>query len=218
MPSVIPCPSCQEDVSVQAIQCEKCGESLNEVPDCVKVSVIEDLRDDDLPGYLFQYAIAYLDQNGCYKIGGPPDREILAKLPRGIRVGYTLNLLNGEVSNGGFYQWFTNSSGQITHETLDDLRLIGASDHVRVVGEAMTLIECLEVKYPRFKNRWDDTRETCVWDKSLDAFWEEVNSEYRPAFDSLSEEFYTLEDTNSMWPLFVKYVRQHVNELAHQRG
>jgi len=217
MPTLIPCPFCQEAVSALAIVCVNCGEILNDVPHSVTVRMVDSLREVELMNFLVRYASAYVEENGCYKIGGPPLGSILAELPRGIRAGYTLDRLNGEVSNGGFYQWFTNSSGQITYETLDDLRLIGASEHVRVVGEAIRLIECLEAKYPVFKNRWDETGDTCNWDKSLDEFWEEVDSKYTPEFDSLSEEFDTLEDTNSMWPLFVKYVRQHGNEFAHHR-
>ena len=217
MPTLIPCPFCQEEVSALAIVCVNCGEILNDVPHSVTVRMVDSLRDIELMNFLVRYASAYLEENGCYKIGGPPLGSILAKLPPGIRAGYTLDRLNGEVSNGGFYQWFTNSSGQINHETVDDLRLIGASEHVRVVGEAIRLIECLEAKYPVFKNRWNETGETCTWDKSLDEFWEEVNSRYEPEFDSLSGELDALEDTNSMWPLFVKYIRQHVNELVHHR-
>lgn len=46
-------------------------------------------------------------------------------LPHGDRLYYLLNVLSGEVHNGGFDQFFTNSSGNHYQETVDALRDVG---------------------------------------------------------------------------------------------
>ena len=49
------------------------------------------------------------------------------KMPKTLKVVYLINELEAEVNNGGFIQFFTNSSGQYTAETIESLELIGAS-------------------------------------------------------------------------------------------
>lgn len=219
MPDVIQCPYCHQEVSAKTVECGKCGTWINEVPNCVTVEVLDSLRDEELPGFLFWYAAKFLEQNGsaCYVIGGPPEGAILAKLPRGIRVGYTLCMLISEVGNGGFYQWFTNSSGRIAYETLDDLRLIGAVKYVHVVEQAIRLNERLEAKHPSYKQRWEERPESCCNSERNVEFWADVDASFMPEFDRLSSEIYTLEDTDPVWTPFAKYVREHVHELAHRR-
>lgn len=218
MPLIIECPSCKQDVSAHAIDCQKCGTSINEVPHSVTVEVLASLRDVDLPMFLYWYAEKFLGQNGCYQIDGPPSAALLAKLPRGIRVGYTLVVLISEIENGGFFQWFTNSSGTITHETLDDLRLIGATAHVQVVEKAISLNNAIEEKYPSYKNRWKVEGERGCRSASDDELHAELKSDLDPEFDTLSDEICSLEETDSIWSYFTTFVRQHAAELVHQRN
>ncbi len=148
---------------------------------------------------------------------GPREADILATLPRGIRAGYTLVVLDSEVRNGGFYQWFTNSSGKIANDTLEDLRLIEATKHVRLVQQALQLNERLEAKYPAYKQRWESPEPDIDGEPEAD-FWSDVETNFEPEFDRLSSNFYSLEDTDSLWNHFGTYARVHPNECVHQRG
>jgi len=49
------------------------------------------------------------------------------KMPKILKVAYLINVLEAEVNNGGFLQFFTNSSGQYTNETIESLEMIGAN-------------------------------------------------------------------------------------------
>jgi hypothetical protein len=216
MPDVIQCPYCHQEVSAKAIDCQRCGTLINEVPLSVTVEVLESLRDEDLLGFLFWYAAKLLEEHGCFQNDGPSDAEVLAKLPRGLRIGYTLIVLISEVNNGGFYQWFTNSSGKITYESLDDLRLIVATEHVRVVEQAIQLNKSLEAKYPLYKNRWEESPQACGHSESDDEFWSDLETNFTPEFDRLSNEMFSLEDTEPIWTHFAKFVRGHEVELVHQ--
>ena len=73
--------------------------------------------------------------------GKPRLRDILSELPRGLRVVYNVNIIESEVENGGFGQFFYNSSGELAQETRADLLLIGAHRHAAALDEAMELYE-----------------------------------------------------------------------------
>jgi hypothetical protein len=219
MPDVIPCPYCQREVSANAINCNRCGTEINQVPRSVTVNVLNSLRDVDLPDFLFWYAAKVLEEHGCHKLYGPRDAEVLAKLPRGIRIGYTLVVLSSEVDNGGFHQWFTNSSGMIMYETLEDLRLIGATRHVRLVEEAIRVWKRLEDLHPWCKPQFPDPEVPAA---EVDAYWADMKASFRDEFDRLSNEYYLLSEEvdapDSMWVCLPKYIRENTDETVHQRG
>lgn len=50
-----------------------------------------------------------------------------SKMPETLKTIYLINELESEVNNGGFLQFFTNSSGKYTNETIESLELIGAN-------------------------------------------------------------------------------------------
>lgn len=54
---------------------------------------------------------------------------------RGQRAAYQLTVLEDEVNNGGFQQYFDNSSGSIT-EAIAGARLVGATEYARLIAEA----------------------------------------------------------------------------------
>jgi hypothetical protein len=215
MADVIRCPSCDEPVSRNAIECRSCGGSI--VPDSITIELLDSLPDEDLPDFLFHYASKVFEEHDCWRIDGPRAADILATLPRGIRAGYTLVDLDSEVRNGGFYQYFTNSSGQIAYEALEDLRLIGAKNHALLVQQAIQLNEQLEAKYPWYKQRWESP-ESDIDAASKTRFWADVETNFEPEFDRLSSDFYSLDDTDSLWNQFRTYARTHPNECVHRRG
>jgi hypothetical protein len=125
--------------------------------------------------------------------------------------------LDTEVRNGGFYQWFTNSSGRNTDLTLEDLLLIGAASHAALVGEAISLNRQLESKYPVYAQRWDGSARSA--DRQLvKQCWADIEKNFRPEFDRLSTASYRLEDSGSLWTRFVDYVRRKPGSCLHDRG
>ncbi|WAC73762.1 DUF4375 domain-containing protein [Roseateles sp. SL47] len=57
-------------------------------------------------------------------------------LPRGDQLYYLVNVLSGEVHNGGFDQFFSNSSGERYLETVAALNELGASSVEGLLQEA----------------------------------------------------------------------------------
>lgn len=64
------------------------------------------------------------------------------RLPPHVQIGYCIHQLEAQVSNGGFHQFFTNSSGAYTRETLNALAAIGAT------GTRALLEKAIAIAYP----------------------------------------------------------------------
>lgn len=177
------------------------------------VELIDSLQDEDLPDFLFRFAVAVFRDHGV----DAPNRESLDRVPRGIRAAYSLVVLDSEVRNGGFYQWFTNSSGMLARETLDDLQVIGATRHIELIRKVLSLNDRIEAQYPEYRDRWSS--ECQSRESATDGgFWADVEANFIPEFDRLSSDFYTLESDESLWIPFVRYVRGHANECVHCRA
>ncbi len=214
MAEIQPCPNCGKTVSELADQCYWCGKVIAGPPDAITPELIDSLLDVELPMLLDRYACKCLSEQGCYELDGPKDVDVLAKLPRPIRVAYTLISLDTQVNNGGFWQFFTNSSGQIVDEALEDLRLIGATDHIPIVEAAIAINHELESKYPSYANRFERP-EPEPTDEEEQAFWTDVEGNCESELDKLASKFYLMEHEDSKWNYFKTYIRDHVSECEH---
>lgn len=77
------------------------------------------LAEDDPIGVLWSFLVDTVFHDGS-------GREHLEALTPNAKVLYVVQLLDGEVFNGGFHQYFSNSPGKYAHETLAALRELGA--------------------------------------------------------------------------------------------
>jgi len=67
------------------------------------------------------------------------EREMLLTATPGQRALYTLAQADGEVNNGGFYQYFGNSGGWMIYLAIGGAELIGATAHVEILREAASV-------------------------------------------------------------------------------
>jgi hypothetical protein len=65
------------------------------------------------------------------------EREGFAALTPAEQVAYCVDALEREVNNGGFEQFFWNSSGDTAHETLEALQALGAQQAAGLLREAI---------------------------------------------------------------------------------
>ncbi len=101
--------------------------------------------------------------------------------------------LEREVNNGGFNQYFINSSGDFAHETIDSLKEIGANRTAQILQRAIDLFP--EQRVP--KNRQE--RINVVIDTLPD-----IDD---PVWEKLDEAFFRYEeDLNA---LNIEFVRKH---------
>jgi Domain of unknown function (DUF4375) len=64
------------------------------------------------------------------------EAEVLAKASPGQSAVYALWITDGEVNNGGFEQFFFNSSGAVMDEAIEGAELIGAATNAAILREA----------------------------------------------------------------------------------
>ncbi|MDQ0065120.1 DMP19 family protein [Chryseobacterium lathyri] len=64
----------------------------------------------------------------------------IVNLPINQQVTYTIKLLNWQVENGGFHQYFFNSYGQFAYLTIKNLKLIGDIQRVDLLDTAVHLV------------------------------------------------------------------------------
>jgi len=110
--------------------------------DTVTVELIRCLPDSLLDYVMNHYASMTLEELRRKQIkrgGYIEQREALLRLPRGLRMIWTTWWLEAEASNGGFDQYFSNTSGEFTDEALAGLRLIGATKTAELAEKAYLL-------------------------------------------------------------------------------
>lgn len=119
------------------------------------------------------------------------------QLTRPEQVFYCVWELEAEVNNGGFEQYFSNSSGDYSLAIVDALQEIGAHQAATIVGRAINLLEG-GVPLP------DET--------ARHARLEGLTASAREELARLDQEFYLYPD--NLTNLLYAYVRQHQSEIA----
>ena len=69
------------------------------------------------------------------------EARVIRALPPGVRAVYATWLVDAEVNNGGFNQYFFNSSGQYAGDALDGYELLGAEEYAAVMRAAIVTFE-----------------------------------------------------------------------------
>jgi hypothetical protein len=182
------------------------------VPESITMELVTGIPPAELSQLLWDYLCVFMDDVGCYQTRGAY-RETITGLPRGLRVVHSLVVLDSEVLNGGFLQFFTNSSGgELVEETLEDLQFIGATKQAAILEEAIELNRQIEAKYPFYKNRFQDP-EPKSDPESEARLWSDVETVLEPEFDRLTTEY----DSASLWPAFDLYAQHHPEQFVHSR-
>jgi hypothetical protein len=123
-------------------------------------------------------------------------QEQVRRLPILIRPLYTTLILQSEVENGGFNQYFWNSSGKLASEAFDDLVSIGAKLHAALFKQAITIEKKESATMSLFKKR-----------QTWDAFAESYK---HTDLNSLDSEFYKLEKLDN---LRSAHIKKHLLEI-----
>ena len=92
--------------------------------------------------------------------------EQYAASPEASRVLLAAHWCQSEINNGGFAQFFGNSTGVLAPEGVEAYRKIGMPQTADLIARAMSL---LGASYPRDREEREDTLEAC-WDIAGDEF------------------------------------------------
>lgn len=138
----------------------------------------------------------------CTKITDYRDElAIVSNMSAGLQMVYSTRRLENEVGNGGFNQFFYNSSAQFAEMALESFRLLGASEYVRILEKAIALHIQETDSNPLLKELYSKG--------TIESFFAtyELSS-----LDKCDDEFFAL--GNQLRELRIKYVRSHMQEFV----
>jgi hypothetical protein len=155
--------------------------------------IIDKIPDDELEQAVFD--------NIYENIKNDFDNEFenLNKLSNGQQAFWSTWVLEGEVNNGGFNQFYFNSSGQFFKMAEIGFRTIGAEKYAELTTRANKI-------YAENKERLEEFD-----DGTMESFSESYKDN---PLNKLDDEFYDLGDKESISELRIKYIREHKTEFT----
>ena len=115
-------------------------------------------------------------------IEGPAHLESLS---RPIQVACLVHMLEAEVNNGGFDQFFINSSGQFAIQTLDALEAIGAPQTKELLQAALAL--SYPAGYPDDSSEHEETADDDATQEALHALDDKFCEYLEPLTDLVNQ-------------------------------
>lgn len=156
------------------------------VYDVLNPDILKEIPDDDLE----LAVVDFVELKVSTEIGDDYDRgyQVFTSLPKSFQAIHTTFYLEGEVYNGGFSQYLSNSTGLFAKEAVEGLHLIGSLKLCQLMEEAIK-IEKQEMP----------TREK------------------GQAMLQLDRRFYELNETDeNLGELRVRFIRQNSNLFTHE--
>jgi hypothetical protein len=150
------------------------------------------ISDEHLEQAIIDYILDYKIKNNYEK-----EYEIITNLSNGFQYIYLTWILEAEVNNGGFNQYFYNTSAKFTKEVLIALKALNANEFYKITNQAIKLF-----------NKEYEIHKKAKKGGTLEAFlstYEDSN------LDTLDDEFYKYPENLS--ELRIKYIRTHVEEF-----
>jgi len=134
--------------------------------------ILKGIPDDDLEQALIDFVDCKIEANS------EREREVFAALSPGFRAVYATWILESEVNNGGFNQFFWNSSGEYAGAAAAGFDLLGTKDYARLMRRAIAIRDRERARMRRFEAR-----------NTIDAFSESYKGN---PLNALDEQFYKL--------------------------
>lgn len=127
------------------------------------------------------------------------EEDIVRSLSVGQKAVYVTWILEAEVNNGGFNQFYFNSSGQLADLGEDSFRIMGAAQFADLVRQANLIYD--EIK--------DDL------EKYNDGTIESFSKSYEQnPLNELDDKFYKLYKDEPLSQIRIRYIRDNVKEFV----
>jgi hypothetical protein len=157
----------------------------------VSIADMADVADEELWSILFQSLIP--------RVTGTRDEEyaVVKSWTKGLQMLWATQLVDDEVNNGGFNQYFFNSSGQFAMEAIEGFDLIDAHERADLVRRA---VDQLFQDAPRLRQFYQQ--------RTIEAFMESYQHTDLGAIDEAwfkAPEFFTAR---------THYIREHPQEFV----
>jgi hypothetical protein len=111
------------------------------------VEILKGIPDPELEQALIDFVDCKVEESG------KPEREVIDMLSPGFRAVVSTWIVEGEVNNGGFNQFFWNPSREHAEVALAGFDLLGAKDYAQLMRRAIAINDADQAKMKRFKNR-----------------------------------------------------------------
>ncbi|MCD6067054.1 MAG: hypothetical protein K0S33_1880 [Bacteroidetes bacterium] len=110
-------------------------------------------------------------------------------LPFQERIVYLVGILNQQILNGGFHQYFFNSYGQFGYLTLDILEKIGAKETANILEKALNAVNSENFSMEEFKTKVfkRQIKKIIEFDEKLGDYLNELDKEYDSSQEDLEE-------------------------------
>jgi hypothetical protein len=156
----------------------------------------EKIGNEELIDYVY-YEIAgeYLNQNITDWSKTKIWYDKVFELSEPVRFTYCIGILNGQVMNGGFEQYYDNDYGIFAEETLKALSAIGADLTFELLNESIEILK-------KHKNPKIDLFEFITKSK----YWD--NPEIESVFDRITNCYGELGDKEDLTELLAEYLKK----------
>ncbi len=156
------------------------------------VEIIDSTNDDNLLQTIFD--------NLCEKFPQDYTKEfmVVANFSKGKQAIYIIRQLEAEVTNGGFNQFYSNSSGQFANMIPDALNMIGARKFSSLVERANSI----------YQDNYDKI--TKYQDGTIEGFSKSYDDN---PLNSLDTEFYELYKREDLHKLQVDFIRRNKQQF-----
>lgn len=156
--------------------------------------IIDSTKDEDLLQLIFDNLSENLPDNYDKEF------EFVTSWNKSRQAIYVIWLLETEVNNGGFNQFYFNSSGEFAELIPDALKLVGANNFADLMNRANST----------YKSEYDKITED--QDGTLDGFSKSYKNNPLNKYD---DEFYELYENENLNDLQIKYIRSHKYDFTN---
>ena len=157
------------------------------------VSILSNIKDDQLEQTIFDSISANIEDDKRQ------EKELVKLLTAGQRAIYITWIVEAEVRNGGFNQFYFNSSGELADMAEEAFRTISASKIANLIKKANLIRDEMDLS---FQSSDSDT---------VGAF---KNFRDRHPLNNLDDEFYRLAKEESLTSLKIEYIRNNLDQFV----
>ncbi|MBU1218493.1 DMP19 family protein [Myxococcota bacterium] len=166
------------------------------------------MKDDDIEDAIIDAIQSLFDEDYSDEF------EVVSRLSKSFRVIYSTRILENEVKNGGWNQFFWNSSHLFTKEAEAGLQAIGATEQLKFLKEAIVIHDQekdLKKKYREQYYLYLIAKEDPSKAKEI---MQHPFSEYykQSKLKTLNSPFFKIKD--NLGQLRIKYIRAHIKDFS----
>lgn len=192
------------------LQPEKKPENINTAGKSKKLDpkALDKMKDDDIEDAIIEAIQSLFDEDYTDEF------EVVSRLSRSFRVIYSTRILENEVRNGGWNQFFWNDSHLFAKEAEAGLLTLGAGEHLKVLKEAISIHDQekdLKKKYREQYYLYLIAKENPS--KAKEKMQHPFSEYYQQSkLKTLNSPFFKIKD--NLGKLRIKYIRAHINDFT----